>query len=91
MDSRIQMEFLDRFTIMTKLDFCFGICTLILDILEKDERDKFKKVKIEWEKAIRERFELGIKTIQEYETVTEDDIKNLNLFLDATLKEMNLK
>lgn len=91
MDSRVQMEFLDRFTIMTKLDFCFSICSLILEVMEKDDKKNIDLIKREWESAITERFKIGIDTLKEYESITEDDVKSLNTFLAATLKEMKLK
>lgn len=89
MNAEITYHFLDRFTNSIKLEYCFGICKLIMKQLELSSPEECKELHDIWEKNIRERFELNINELEKNESMTEQEKKVLYTFMETLIKEIN--
>lgn len=91
MNAEVTFNFLDRFTTNIKLDYCFGVCKLILKQWEEKSPEEFQVMYNLWEKSIRDRFELNMNELEKTESMTEQDKKMLYTFLENLIKEINSK
>lgn len=89
MNAEITYHFLDRFTNSIKLEYCFGICKLLMKQLEQTSPEECKAIHEMWEKNIRDRFELNINELEKTESMTEQDKKLLYVFMENLIKEIN--
>lgn len=89
MNADMMYVFLDRFTNSTKLDYCFGICQMLINQLEKSNPEECKSLYESWDKNIRERFELNIGELEKTESITEQEKKVLYSFMENLIKEIN--
>lgn len=90
MNAEILYSLLDRFNNSIKLEYCFAVSKLIMKQFETSNPDECNEVYKTWESIIREKFNRNI--LQELETtesLTENDRKMLNTFLESLLKEIN--
>jgi hypothetical protein len=91
MNAEITYHFLDRFTNSIKLEYCFGICKLILKQWEQTSPEECKTLYDLWEKNIRERFELNVSDLEKTESINEQEKKLLFVFMENLIKEINSK
>lgn len=89
MNAEITYHFLDRFTNSIKLEYCFGICKMIMKQWEETSPEECRLLYDLWEKNIRERFELNISELEKNESMTEQDKKVLYSFMENLIKEIN--
>lgn len=90
MDDGIKYEFMERFNSSVKLEFCVGICQLVLESIAQQEPANVSALKTVWETNIRQRFKMNIDLINQHESVSEDDMKFFEGFLESLLGELNL-
>jgi hypothetical protein len=91
MNAEITYHFLDRFTNSIKLEYCFGICKLIMKQLEETSPDECASLYEMWEKNIRNRFELNINDLEKNESISDQEKKLLYTFMENLIKEINSK
>jgi hypothetical protein len=89
MNAEITYHFLDRFTNSIKLEYCFGICKMIMRQWEETSPEECRVLYDLWEKNIRERFDLNISELEKNESMTEQDKKVLYSFMENLIKEIN--
>jgi hypothetical protein len=89
MNAEIMYSFLDRFSNSIKLEYCFGICKMLILELEKSSPDECKILYDSWEKSIRERFELNLSELEKTESITEKEKSVLYSFMENLIKEIN--
>lgn len=89
MQAEIMYSFLDRFTNSIKLEYCFGICKLLMKQLEETSPEECKELHKIWEKNIRERFEFNLNEIEKTESINENERKVLYSFMENVIKEIN--
>lgn len=81
--------FLDRFNNSIKLEYCFAVSKLIMDRLKVTNPEECEELFKTWESIIRERFERNLVDLEQTESISENDKKVLNTFLESLLKEIN--
>lgn len=89
MNAEITYHFLDRFTTSIKLEYCFGICKLIMMQLEESSPEECQTLREMWEKNIRDRFELNMTELEKNESMSEQDRKLMYTFMENLIKEIN--
>lgn len=89
MNAEIMYSFLDRFTNSIRLEYCFGICRLIMKQLHETSPEECKELYRLWEESIRERFELNLSEIEKNESINETERKALYSFMENLIKEIN--
>lgn len=90
MDDGIKYEFMERFNSSVKLEFCVGICQIVMESIVQQEPENVSALKKIWEANIRERFKLNVDLINQHESVSEEDMKFLEGFLESLLGELKL-
>lgn len=91
MNAEITYHFLDRFTNSIKLEYCFGICRLLMKQLEETSPEECKAIHEMWEKNIRDRFELNLGELEKNESMTDQERKFMYTFMENLIKEINSK
>lgn len=89
MNAEITYHFLDRFTNSIKLEYCLGICKLIIKQFEESSPEECKELYKIWEKTIRERFEFNLNELEKTESITETEKKALYGFVENLIQEIN--
>lgn len=91
MNAEITYHFLDRFTNSIKLEYCFGICKLLMKQLEETSPEECKAIHEMWERSIRERFELNLGELEKNESMNDQEKKFMYTFMENLIKEINSK
>ena len=91
MNAEITYHFLDRFTNSIKLEYCFGICRLLMVQLEETSPEECKEIHEMWERNIRDRFELNLGELEKNESMTDQERKVMYTFMENLIKEINSK
>jgi hypothetical protein len=81
--------FLDRFNNSIKLEYCFAVSKLIMKQFEISNPEECGELYKTWESIIREKFNRNIEDLETTESLSENDKKMLNTFLESLLKEIN--
>jgi hypothetical protein len=89
MNAEITYHFLDRFTNSIKLEYCFGICKLIMKQLEETSPEECQALRDIWEKNIRDRFELNLSELEKNESMSDQEKKLMYTFMENLIKEIN--
>lgn len=89
MNAEIMYAFLDRFTNSIKLEYCFGICKMLIFELEKSSPEECRVLHETWERSIRERFDLNLSELEKTESMTEKEKAVLYSFMENLIKEIN--
>lgn len=89
MNAEITYNFLERFTTTVKIDYCLGVCKLIMMQLKESSPEEFKNLHKLWEETIRQRFELNMSELEKLESMTEQEKKMMYSFMENLVKEIN--
>jgi len=62
---------------------------MMMKLIEESSPEQTTIIHAEWDKNIRDRFELNINELQKTETITEQEKKVLYSFMENLIKEIN--